>query len=287
MTRSLLSLTAHLIRLRPRAALFGLAGMFATALLAMSSCPNARVEVATFNIRDFPESEAQVGGAFAAITELEVPLVAVEEITDPQLFNQAARRYLGPTWRAEFGPSHTAGRDRRRVGLLYDSAHYTATKARLHPLPGRPALEVQLKPAGRGSPLRVFVVHLKSGGDFIERRAKQLRALTAVVQQAVTGDDRIIVLGDFNSTSQTDRKNLASFATSTGLIWASEDLACTAYWKPGGRCTSSALDHVFTSRSPATATARGPCETEGCNPGESCPVFFDVVSDHCPITASF
>jgi len=262
-------------------------------VLALSSCPRSRVDLATFNIRDFPETEAQVQGAFETIAALNVPVFAVEEITDPTLFIQAAHQYLGPTWRAEFGSTHDFSHSRRRVGLLFDSTRYGATEARLHPQPGtngpgRPVLEVRLEPTlDRDPSLRVFVVHLKSGGDSVETRARQLRALTSVVRNAVAGPDEIAVLGDFNSTGETDRANLAHFAANTGLEWATEGLTCTAYWKPQGKCTGSALDHVFTSKSARAATARGPCETEGCEPGDTCPVFFDLVSDHCPVTVTF
>lgn len=290
-TSSLLGLTAHLACLRPRvAALFGLT---LAGVLALSSCPRSHVDIATFNIRDFPETEAQIDGAFETIAALDVPIVAVEEITDPTRFIQGAHQYLGPTWRAEFGPTHDFPHSRRRVGLLFDSARYGATATRLHPQPGtngpgRPVLEVRLEPTqDRDTSLRVFVVHLKSGGDSTETRTRQLRALTSAVRKAVASSDEIVVLGDFNSTGETDRANLALFAANTGLEWATEELTCTAYWKPQGKCTGSALDHVFTSKSPRAATARGPCETEGCEPGDACPVFFDLVSDHCPVTASF
>ncbi len=288
---SLLRLTARLVRLHPRATLATLVGLTFAGALALS-CPRTRVDLATFNIRDFPEADAQVEGAFETIAALDVPLIAVEEITDPARFIAAAHQHLGPSWRAEFGRTRNPQRpDRRRVGVLYDSAHYRATATHLHPLPGtnstgRPALEVRLEPTRAGPNLRVFVVHLKSGSDSVETRARQIHALTSVVRKAVAGPDEVVVLGDFNSTGETDRANLATFANETGLNWATEDLGCTAYWKPQGKCSSSSLDHVFTSK-PSRAAARGPCETEGCEPGDSCPVFFDVVSDHCPVTASF
>jgi endonuclease/exonuclease/phosphatase family metal-dependent hydrolase len=96
-----------------------------------------------------------------------------------------------------------------------------------------------------------------------------------------------MVLGDFNSTGEIDRKNLTRFAIDTGLHWATRELGCTAYWQPKNECLGSALDHVFTSRPAHEAAARGPCESVGCEPGDSCPVFYDEVSDHCPVTVAF
>ena len=79
----------------------------------------------------------------------------------------------------------------------------------------------------------------------------------------------------------------AAFAARTGLDWSSRELACTAYWRPERdgkrRCEGSALDHLFASRPPKTMEAKGPCESVGCEPGDRCPLFYDEVSDHCPI----
>ena len=299
MSRSLPALIVDLLRAYPKVTL-GVAGLALVGGVALTRCAEPNIEVATFNIRFFPEGGlAQVEGAFEAIEALGVPIVAVEEITDPALFRAAAREHLGPNWEAEFGPRRVedvVGRE-LQVGLLYNSERYRARDARLHTQPGpdgglgRPALEVRLEPvAGRGPALRVFVVHLKAGGDSAKVRARQLRALQPIVVEARAGEDEVVVLGDFNSTGETDRENIEDFAAAAGLDWATEGLECTSYWKPRERdwaCTGSALDHVLTSRRAREAEALGPCESEGCEPGESCPVFYDVVSDHCPVRASF
>src|SRR5262245_4341716 len=82
------------------------------ALVATRTCPgpDAPVRVATFNIRMFPESERQVQGAFELIRELDVPIVAVQEITDPKVFAERAADLLGPNWKVEFGPWRRAER---------------------------------------------------------------------------------------------------------------------------------------------------------------------------------
>lgn len=274
-----------------------LVGTLVLGLAAARACPgpDVPVHVATFNIREFPASDVQVEGAFRIIRELDVPIVAVQEITDPAKFVEAAERRLGTHWRAEFGPWQ---QERRMLlpGVLYDSRRYQLDGALLHGKTrggnGRPMLEVRLFSREDGEKLRVFVVHLKAGGgdENHDMRREQLEAITPIIRRAVASRDEVVILGDFNSTGLPDRELLEIFARRTALYWATEDLTCTSYWKPdkGKRgCIGSALDHVFTSEPPHDVAARGPCESVGCQPGEQCPIFYDEVSDHCPVTATF
>ncbi len=270
--------------------------VLALALVGTRACPgpDVPVRVATFNIRMFPESAEQVEGAFELIRELDVPIVAVQEIRNPSEFVDAAERLLGTHWRAEFGPWQ-GGERKLLPGVLYDSRRYQLDGARLHGKTiiegqGRAMLEVRLFSREDGETVRVFVVHLQAREDRHEVRRRQLEVITPILRRAAASRDEVVILGDFNSTGPRDRELLQTFARETGLHWASEGLDCTSYWMPekGKReCTGSALDHVFTSEPAHDVAARGPCETVGCQPGGSCPIFYDVVSDHCPVTASF
>jgi len=50
-----------------------------------------------------------------------------------------------------------------------------------------------------------LVVHLKSGSDGRELRARQLVALGRVIARVALRHDHLVVLGDFNATEQADR----------------------------------------------------------------------------------
>lgn len=93
-------------------------------------------------------------------------------------------------------------------------------------------------------------------------------------------------MGDFNATEASDRDDLAALARGTGLTWASEPLACSAFWERLDDCPTSRLDHVLTWRDPASVVARGACE-EGCDRRDSCPLYRREISDHCPVTVGF
>jgi endonuclease/exonuclease/phosphatase family metal-dependent hydrolase len=241
--------------------------------------------VVTFNIRDFPESQGQIEGAFELLDDLDAPIIAVQEITHPPMFARAARERLG----AEYRFVHDDGAGLHHLGVLYDSDEWTLSFSRAHDevriTPnGKPALEVRLR-RNAGGAVRVFVVHLKAGGEYSEIRREQLRQLAAIVLPVVEGTwDDVLVLGDLNATGPEDRRSLAWFARATHLVWASERLACTSYWDRDDGCRGSALDHVFTRRVPREIAARGPCEEIGCAPRDECPTFHREVSDHCPVT---
>src|SRR5215470_15247903 len=61
-----------------------------------TSAPPLRI--ATFNIEDFPKDARQIDGAFAELARLPADIVALQEITDPELFAREAHARLGKTW---------------------------------------------------------------------------------------------------------------------------------------------------------------------------------------------
>jgi len=266
--------------------------VFLAPILPGADARDARVAFGTFNIENFPKHRRQAAGAFDAIASLDARFVAVQEIVDPRTFAREASRRLGPEWRFVSSDTSLHGeRPTQHVGLLFDSEHVrveyarTRTETQYGDGRGKPCLEVRLRTAART--LRVFVVHLKSGGAHFERRRGQLLRLEPVLAEALAGGDDVVVLGDFNATGDEDRALLRAMSARLGLDWASEGLECTAYWRRRDGCLGSQLDHVLARPAHTTIRARGACETAGCAPGDRCPVFRDEVSDHCPLSASF
>jgi endonuclease/exonuclease/phosphatase family metal-dependent hydrolase len=242
------------------------------------------IRIATFNIENYPKSQEQAVGAFALIAGLDLDVLAVQEIMDPVHFASTARGKLGEQWRFVFakkGPNH-------RVGVLYDRSRFALLSVREHAETivyegGKPALEVRLRPREGGSPIRVITVHLKAGGEHFELRKKQLDALQVVLTKAAQSSDRVVVLGDFNATSDQDRARIRAMSDALDWEWATEGLKCTSFWDRPDGCFGSALDHVITSSDPDEVQAMGPCRTEGCDRKDRCPVFHRQVSDHCPV----
>lgn len=255
--------------------------------------PRPALRVATFNIENYPKSARQEAGAFEAIRQLGVAAVGVQEIVEPAAFAEAAGRRLGPGWRFVFAE----GGPKQRVGVLFDGEGLELLSTRTHReteavYPGaKPTFEARLRPkssasflgAGADEVLRLLVVHFKAQGDGVGRRRAQFEALRPVLAAAMGSGERVVLLGDFNATEGADRDELAALARATGSTWASRELPCTSYWARPDGCRGSALDHVLTWAAPRGVAARGPCESEGCTPGERCPIFREEVSDHCPV----
>jgi endonuclease/exonuclease/phosphatase family metal-dependent hydrolase len=264
---------------------FGVIAALVLGLRAGCDDDPARLRVATFNIEDFPKDARQIEGAFGELAKLEAPIIAVEEIMDPFVFAREATARLGDHWQAVFEPFVALGY--RHNGVLFDRDAFRFVSTRIYDdtrLGGdhKAVLEVRLRPAEGGSVIRVLVVHLKCCADGRAIRRRQYAALRNVVHQASRSGDRLVVLGDFNATSDGDRRDLAALASSADLHWSTESLACSAFWARDDGCPRSRLDHVITW-TPGEPEAHGACATEGCEWEAACPVYREHISDHCPV----
>ena len=249
-----------------------------------------RVRIATFNIEHFPKDARQVTGAFDEITALDADLVAAEEITDVPLFVSTARARLGARW--DFVRDPDRFEDDHHIGVLFDRDAWRLVSSTVHSETciGRydlPVLEVRLAPVAGGELVRVLVVHLRPLTRGRPVRAQQLAMLGRIAQGARASGERVVVLGDFNATEYADRDDLATLARTADLQWATEDLACSAFWRRAADCPRSRLDHVLTSERPTRMEARGACATDGCAWADRCPLWATEVSDHCPVLVDF
>lgn len=241
--------------------------------------------VGTFNIENYPKSARQTELVFTVIDELGFDALAVQEITDPRVFAREARRRLGRSYRFvynRFGP-------KQRLGVLFNTKRFKLLSTRIYRKiridgRGKPAFEARLRPGNDGEVMRLIVVHLKSGSDYVDLRRRQLRALRPIVMRGVRAKERVILLGDFNATSDEDRQEIAALAKATRMTWASREVECTSYWDRQDGCRGTTLDHVLMWEQPEDVTARGACETEGCELRDRCPAFHRDISDHCPLT---
>lgn len=264
-------------------------GLLLLALLIYGVACAPTLRVATFNIEDFPKSQRQIEGAFEVMDELALDVVGVQEIMKPRVFERELRERLGKTWRFEYARSGGP----RKVGVLWDATRFALMSTRTHDslrlTPGsRPAFELRLRSRWDAAPpLRVIVVHLKAGGDGFALRKEQYKRLGPIMHEAVASGDRVVLLGDMNSTGEADRAELRALSEATGLRWATRKVACSMFWNRKKDCVGSALDHILTTEPPESVKARGPCEAEGCKPRQECPVFHGEVSDHCPVTIDF
>ena len=222
-----------------------------------------------------------------AIASLNAHAVAVQEITDPYVFAEAARLHLGKRWRFTYCDPCAI----QRVGVLYDGSQLDLLSTAIHRetelyAGAKPAFAARFR-AKRGGPVvHVMAIHLKAGGDHAAMRRRQLGALSDVVRQAMSTGERFVLLGDFNATSPADRAEIARLAETSHMHWATAAVPCTSYWNRRDGCIGTALDHILTWTAPRATAAKGPCETEGCDRRDRCPRFHHDVSDHCPVVTT-
>lgn len=248
--------------------------------------PAARDELAlaTFNIENYPRSDHQADRAFELVAELDVDALGVQEIREPAHFEARARARLGASWRFV----HALGDQPQKVGVLFDrdELELLGTETHRETMVGgraKPAFEARFMRASDGSILRFFVLHLASGGENVERRRTQLLALEPVLRRAVDSGERIAIAGDFNATSEDDRRVIEAISGRLGVEWASRGLACTSYWRRRDGCVGAALDHVMVSGRVERIESLGGCRTHGCDRRNECPPYRDAISDHCPV----
>jgi len=265
------------------------------AMIGRCACGSHRhdpLRVVSYNIEHFPQSERQVRGAFDEIEAVHANLIGAQEITDPARFVIEARARLGSTW--SFLHDTWRVPNHHHIGLLYDTAAWILDRVVEHDEPrigprDHGVLEIRLLPRDRdaGTAVRVLVIHFHPTSEGRAIRARQHAALARIAGAAVQTGDRVIVLGDFNATEASDRDDLAELARTAKLHWATESLACTAFWIRADGCPRSRLDHVLMSMSPVDVAVHGACAREGCDWQASCPRDAHEVSDHCPISVDF
>ncbi len=250
--------------------------------------PAPPLRFATFNIEDWPQDRRQIDGGFDLIEGLDLDLLAVEEITEPDRFRAEARARLGKAW--EF--VHTSGRGypRHRTGVLYDSRDFYVVSIAVHDETRRaggpqPILDVRLHRRATGQIVQVMVAHLRCCTEGRPSREAEHAALRDVIARHHRAGEALIVMGDFNATEPGDRDDLGRLARDAKLTWATESLPCSAFWQRADDCPTSRLDHVLTSLPVGEVRAAGAC-AEGCQVRDRCPLYRDQVSDHCPVVVT-
>jgi endonuclease/exonuclease/phosphatase family metal-dependent hydrolase len=248
--------------------------------------PPGPLRIATFNIEDFPKDDRQIAGAFDELGALDAGIIAVQEIMDPRRFERELKQRLGADRQVVFEPFVERGY--RHTGVVFDRRAFSFVSTRLHEetrlrSTHKAVLEVRLRPLAGGDVIRVLVVHLKAGSDGRDVRERQHAVLAGVVRRAVDSGDRVVVLGDFNAThDELDRADLAALAKHADLVWTTEPLACSAFWRRDDGCPSSRLDHIVAWKD-GKVSAAGACAADGCEWKASCPVYASQISDHCPV----
>jgi len=252
------------------------------------------VDIAAWNIENFPQTAETPSIVADLITSLGLDLIAVEEIASVDAFDELVARL--PDHEAILS-SHTYGEGSyQKVGFLYNADLMTLDDGALlfedqgYDFP-RPPLQVHITVDDGTHPAVEFiaiVVHLKAGigDDDRARRIAAIETLEAHLRDLVgAGKDQVLVMGDFNERLDTDdgRAVFAPFLDAPSdytvrTLGPAEDGEVT-YLPFGGRF----IDHIITTAGLADEmTASDPVVP----PLDQELVTYGDVSDHLPVATA-
>lgn len=170
---------------------------------------DATLEVATWNIENFPKNESTPSVLANMIASLDLDMVALQEIQDIDAFNELVERLRGYEGMLS---SHTYGDGTyQKVGYIYRTDLITLSGAFLlfsqqgYEFP-RPAMKVDVTVdnGSRSFTFTAIALHLKAGGGFSDRQRREGAVVILEDHLRTTvegsGNDRLMVLGDFNDT---------------------------------------------------------------------------------------
>lgn len=250
---------------------------------------DAALDVATWNIENFPRDAATPALVADLIASMDLDLIAVQEIASVEAFDELVARL--PDHEGALSTHTYADGTFQKVGFIYRAGLVTVSPPQLlftdmgYEFP-RPPMQVVATADDGVHPVVDFVlvtVHLKAGRGFEDRDRREAAMVLLANHLAAAADQDIVALGDFNEVVTTS-EGLAifdPFLTGTYEL-QTDDLA--AEGKFSFVPSHAILDHVITSAALAGELAGGdtqipPLHVQLINYEQS-------VSDHLPVVVS-
>lgn len=278
--------------------------------------PEARLRIATWNIRYFPEPSTDANRVAEILAEIDADLVAVQEIRDATALQAllehvnegfAARSADGSRTRAyTHRLADSGGNGGLFVGFVYDTLAVELSSVRTvwklqmtEDL--RPALAARVKSRGGGLDFEVIVAHTDSGvrdRDY-QNRLSFLDSLAVLLPSVSDSDTDVVLLGDLNTMGRNEEGTLEAVTAGDEIAGLDRRLdgmglrrlpiepACTEYYRGRG----AVLDHIVVARATEeappdlTAGVAGYCAEVDCavlDPDDMPPDYV-TASDHCPV----
>ncbi len=250
----------------------------------------ATLDLACWNIENFPATADTPAIVADLITSLDLDLVVVEEIASDAAWNELLARL--PEHDGVLSTHRYTPTSYQKIGLIYRPAIATVGTPELlfvtdsYGFP-RPPFRV---PVTVGAlTVDVIGVHLKAGttDEDAARRAAAARSLDAYLRAQVDGggEDEVIVLGDYNERITT----AAGQAVLAPLLAADRYVLRSAAAANAGAATflpsGSAIDHILTTA--GLADEVGARDAVVVPLGQQYPGYQRQVSDHVPVALSF
>ncbi|MBA2540952.1 MAG: hypothetical protein H0V17_15035 [Deltaproteobacteria bacterium] len=250
---------------------------------------DATLEIATWNIENFPAIASTPSRVADIIASLALDIVVTEEIANEAAWSELTTRLAG-THDAVLSTHQYGENDYQKLGVIYRRDLVTAGEVELlfttntYAFPRPPLM---LPVTVDGNTIELVGVHLKAGleTDDSERRQRAIEALDTRFRTQVDGGGEadIILLGDYNErvTDSFGQAVLAPLLTADDRYTVRTEAAAlggdVTYLGFGG----SFIDHITTT---ASLDALWPtATTQVLDLRAAIPGYRDAVSDHLPV----
>ncbi|MAZ48147.1 MAG: hypothetical protein CME65_06270 [Halobacteriovoraceae bacterium] len=279
-----------------------------------------QIKVATYNIRNFdydqrsrtPTNKMELKKILKSIN---FDLLAVQEIGKTNQFKNYIAQHFPQNFQTFL--SRCGGSNDQHLGFIVDLSKFKIIEFRedertvnvsskagrrnenCFQRGSRPVAILKALHRTSDQKIAIISVHLKAGGSSrsVSKRFKQIaRVLDLKEELKNNGYDKIIILGDFNTTEFLSRSGYMQQRFQDRLSKAqmknqTKTVQCTSYWwgnRDDNYFYPSQLDHIVTSdniRSSRRPKIYGHCKQLDCRASheDGMQVSFNEVSDHCPL----
>lgn len=260
---------------------------------------DSTIDILTWNIEFFPKSNANtIAEVRKIVTDLQVDLIAVQEIASVESFNTLIGEL--PGWKGRLSSHTYSDGTYQKVGILYREAVITVNDAQLilsnywYDLP-RPPMEFSLTAVENDQTFdfQFIVLHLKARSDqeSENRRRESIRLLKNYIDQKLASSEEqdFIVAGDYNDQLEDPLPTPNVF---TLLIQDSTNYTFLTMPLAGivgsyiGWSSASLIDHIMvTSDALEEYGQAGAAKVLFLDEQNS--QYENIVSDHRPVLAQF
>ncbi len=213
------------------------------------------LEVATWNIENYPKNDSTPAVLANLIASLDLDMVTLQEVQDIDAFNELVERLRGYKGMLS---SHTYGDGTyQKVGYIYREELISMSGAFLlfsqqgYEFPRPPfKVDVTVDNGTRSFNFTSIALHLKAGGGSSNRQRREdaVVILEDYMRPLIEGDGngRILLIGDFNDTLVGDGANVFAPLSSSEL-YTIRTTVNSASGEASFVPLSSLIDHIVTS----------------------------------------
>lgn len=255
------------------------------------------LEIATWNIENFPKKGGTtIEKVRYIIEESDIDMIAVQEIADTHSFRELVAQL--PEYNGLYSQDYYDQGNYQKTGLIYKKTMITIkSQSQLFPdndwaFPRPPLLlEVEAEKGDSLFDFNLINIHLKAfgGDDNLERRREAAESLKTYMDERIATETEkdYIVVGDWNDEIDDPPEENAFTVfldDSTGYKFLTEELAGNYYYA-SYPSYGSLIDHILISADCMEEYEGGTTTTLRLD--DYIIDYFDTVSDHRPVMATF